>query len=559
MRASVLLLSILCLSCTQTKVKPPAKEPAKADHSMHAAESPVPAVREMPVYEGEFGLTQFQDIDPSPAKIEVNLEAKPTEVEYLPGTKAQVWAYNGTIPGPLLEGNVGDEVTVHFKNSLPESTTIHWHGLRLPAEMDGTPAVQNPVKPGESFDYKFVLRDAGLYWFHPHIRSDKQVEKGLYGVIIVRDKSEPDFGVSAEKIMVLDDVLLNEEGDLARFLPETEMSMGDHSHPNAESQPMNHADSQPDSAPMEHKAGYVCPMHPQITSDEPGTCSICKMALVPAGGDHQMSPDDMEAMIGRHGNVLLVNGKPHPKITIRAGERQRWRLVNSSNSRYFRLSLPGHQFTLIGVDGGLLEAPRELDELMLTPGERADVLVEATGQPGDALGLMTLAYARGHGLGQEAPAKVLQLSYSKEGKVETKPIPTTLRAIEAWKTEGAKTKTLRLSESMDERGVRFYINSEAYPKVTQLRSKLGETEVWEIINDSEMDHPFHLHGFFFQVLDRDGVAAPYRAIKDTVNIPGKHKIRIAVKFDGFAGSWMYHCHILEHGERGMMGELLVDP
>ena len=565
-RAFWLSLSLVFLGCPRGPA--PTPEPKyTASKPMPSNEgSPVPRVLSLAPFEGSWELSRFQDLDPTPSKIEVNLEAKPTEYEYLPGKKAEVWAYNGSIPGPLLEANVGDEVTVHFKNSLPEATTVHWHGLQLPAAMDGSPAVQNPIKPNETFEYKFTLKHAGLFWFHPHVRSDKQVEKGLYGVILVHDKSEPNFN-AIEKVLVLDDVLLNDTGDLQRFIPPGPMAMGgvdgtmNHMQHGPDSQPDSKPQNQADSQPSE-ASGYVCPMHPQITSEKPGKCQICLMDLVPDTGHHEMmmSPDDMEGMIGRHGNVILVNGKPRPVMTLRAGARYRLRMVNTANSRYFRLSLPGYKLTLIGVDGGLLEASRELEELLLAPGERADVIVEATGKPGDEIDLVTLAYARGHGLGKELPAEVLHLRYSKEAPIDAvPPLPKSMRTIDGLPIEGAKTKTLRLSESMGPEGVAFYINSEAYPKVTQLTSKLGEVEVWEVINESEMDHPFHLHGFFFQAIDRDGIAEPYRAWKDTINIPGKHRLRFAVKFDGFAGRWMYHCHILEHGERGMMGELIVEP
>lgn len=103
----------------------------------------------------------------------------------------------------------------------------------------------------------------------------------------------------------------------------------------------------------------------------------------------------------------------------------------------------------------------------------------------------------------------------------------------------------------------FTINGQAFPNITPLVAKLGETELWEVRSDEEIDHPFHIHGFFFQVLSRGGVPEPFRAWKDTVNIKGKQTLQLAVRFDGFDGKWLFHCHILEHSENGMTGELDV--
>ena len=105
----------------------------------------------------------------------------------------------------------------------------------------------------------------------------------------------------------------------------------------------------------------------------------------------------------------------------------------------------------------------------------------------------------------------------------------------------------------------FTINGQVYPNVPIISAKLGEVEQWEVMSDEAIDHPFHIHGFSFQVLSREGVPEPIRAWKDTVNIKGKETLKLAVRFDGFVGKWLYHCHILEHAENGMMGELDISP
>ncbi|HEX2874238.1 MAG TPA: multicopper oxidase domain-containing protein, partial [Polyangiaceae bacterium] len=267
-------------------------------------------------------LTPVSDLSADPGTLEIELEALEASRQYKAGRDTPVWAYNGTVPGPLIDAHVGERLVVHFTNSLPESTTIHWHGVRLPAAMDGTLRMQDPVLPGGSFEYEFELKDPGLFWFHPHIRSDEQVEKGLYGVIRVRGYSEPE--VDQESIWVLDDVNVLPDGSLSMYL------------------------------------------------------------------------DDNSKMLGRQGNTLLINGEPNARLTWRSGTLQRVRIVNVANGRFFNLSLPGYRWRVIGTDGGLLPEAFETERLLLSPGERYDILVIPNEKPGTELALMNDSYERGH-------------------------------------------------------------------------------------------------------------------------------------------------------------------
>jgi FtsP/CotA-like multicopper oxidase with cupredoxin domain len=137
------------------------------------------------------------------------LSAQETELPLVDGTRMRVWAYNGQVPGPMLRVRLGETLRVHFTNQLPQATTIHWHGVRVPNDMDGVPnATQPPIQPGESFTYEFTPKDAGTYWFHPHVRSSEQVERGLYGVLIVED--EKPLPYTQDVVWVIDDWLLDE-------------------------------------------------------------------------------------------------------------------------------------------------------------------------------------------------------------------------------------------------------------------------------------------------------------------------------------------------------------
>jgi FtsP/CotA-like multicopper oxidase with cupredoxin domain len=154
--------------------------------------------------------------------VEVEIVASVEKVQFAPGeTLTEAWTYNGTIPGPTIEANVGDTLIVHFYNELPEESTIHWHGLELPANMDGSHIAQNPVPPGGYFRYEFKLLRPSLFWYHPHVRSNEQIEKGLYGALIVHD---PDANAALglpvqEHLLVLDDILLDDDGSIAAPFP----------------------------------------------------------------------------------------------------------------------------------------------------------------------------------------------------------------------------------------------------------------------------------------------------------------------------------------------------
>ena len=160
----------------------------------------------------DVALTIPVDLNPDPNILEINLEAKITNMEIMPGKITPVWTYGGSLPVPLIKAKVGDRVIIHFKNNLPDSTSIHWHGLRVPNNMDGVPGVtQDPVDVGDEFTYDFVLQDAGTFWYHPHINSAAQVGWGMYGPLIVEDPNDPkEFG--DDLVLVYSDMSLDEDG-----------------------------------------------------------------------------------------------------------------------------------------------------------------------------------------------------------------------------------------------------------------------------------------------------------------------------------------------------------
>ena len=412
--------------------------------------------------------------------VRVDLDAREMDWEFSPGRRTRAWGFNGQIPGPTIEARVGDVLEIHLTNHLPEPTTIHWHGLQIPAAMDGTDMVQHPIEPGASFTYRFKVPDAGTFWYHPHSNETVQLERGLYGAIVVRGANEPQL--DAERVLVLDDVQLDRKGQI-----------------------------KPPGWWLEHHDG-------------------------------------------RQGSTRLVNGKREPELTIAAGQVERWRIVNAASARYVRLSIGERPFRILGTDGGLIDAPVTVNEVLLTPADRVELAVGPF-EEGETLQIETLPYNRR----TVARAKRERFATLRVGPAAPSraTIPATLRRIESLVT-GPVTVSREVHLGVQaslKHGVDFVINKEQHHRDRPV--KVGELQVWDVINDTLMDHPFHLHGFFFQVLEVNGEPPAFRSWEDTVNVPPKGRVRIAFLPDDRPGEWMYHCHILEHHASGMMAHFEV--
>jgi FtsP/CotA-like multicopper oxidase with cupredoxin domain len=426
----------------------------------------------------------YEAAQPEPGRTVVSVELEPREAdwEFIPGRSTRAWGFNGQVPGPTIEAHVGDVLQVRLTNRLGEPTAVHWHGLRVPAAMDGTEMVQRPVAPGEMFTYRFTLPDAGTFWYHPHVHETVQLERGLYGAIVVRGPDEPRLDV--ERVLVLDDVQLD-------------------------------------------RAGQIKP---------PGWW--------------------LESHNGREGSTRLLNGRKEPELTMAGGHVERWRIVNASSARYVRLSIGGRPFRILGTDGGLIGSPFTTTEVLLVPADRVDLAVGPFAE-GETLQVESLGYSRGK-LGLGTPKRetfaTLRVGPAAPSRAE---IPEVLRHIEPMVTGRIEpTREVRLGWKLSlEHGVDFTINKESHHRAEPC--KVGELQVWDIVNGSAVHHPFHLHGFFFQVLEVNGKPPEFLSWEDTVNIPARGRVRIAWVPDDRTGSWMYHCHILEHHAAGMMAHFDV--
>ncbi|AVA26112.1 multicopper oxidase family protein [Rhizobium sp. NXC24] len=417
------------------------------------------------------------------------LAAEPGLVRFAEGLDTPMLLYNGG--NPVIEAHEGDRIEISFKNGIPgEPTTVHWHGMPVPADQDGSP--MEPVASSSERIYTFDLPEgsAASYWFHPHPHglTAAQVYRGLAGIFLVKPKSDPIPAEYGDTVLMFTDLRIAEDGSM----PASNM---------------------------------------------------------------------MDLMNGRVGDHVLVNGQKNPALAVAKGEKRRLRLFNATNARFLRLKFENAAIVLVGTDGGLIEAPVAVDELLLAPAERVELIVSFD-KPGTAR-LTTLDYERGWmgpGKPDEAGMTLLTANISEKPAPAMPPLPVKLRTIKSL-AKPTVTRRLVLTESMKGMEMKFLINGATFDmtRVDEV-SKVGQVELWEIVNQADMDHPFHVHGTQFQIVEheKDGqVTKPsYRAWKDTVNVVAGETVRILLR-QNLPGPRMYHCHILEHEDLGMMGTVDV--
>lgn len=426
----------------------------------------------------------------------------------LGGPTVQSWVYGDTVPGPLLRATAGDRVVVIVDNALPETTSVHWHGVALRNDMDGVPGMtQNPIGANKQFTYDFTVPDPGTYFYHPH--SGVQLDRGLYGALVVDDPAEPG-AYDAEWIVVLDDWV-----DGTGQTPDDVLA-----------------------ALRKGGAGAGGMDHGSIGG-------------MPMGG---MGGDMQSPLLGGAGDVAyphyLINGRvPASPVTLsaRPGQRVRIRMINAASDTSFRVALGGHRLTVTHSDGFPV-APAETDALLVGMGERFDVLVtlgngtfplvaSAEGKFGQGLALVRTA-------GGEAPAPDVKPTELRKQVV----LGTHLRAapqVALRPREVDRTHDLVLGGSM--RNYRWTINGKTFDDADPLEIRQGERVRLRLRNMSMMFHPMHVHGHTFGLRETG-------ARKDTVIVRPMAAVDVDLDADN-PGQWATHCHNIYHAEAGMMTTL----
>ncbi|KGF72657.1 multicopper oxidase [Neosynechococcus sphagnicola sy1] len=441
--------------------------------------------------------------------LDIDLEARPATLN-LGQQQAHLITYNGQIPGPRLEAKPGDTVRIRFTNRLTQATNLHFHGLHIPP----TGTADNiflRVPPGGTQTYEFTLpknHPAGTFYYHPHLHElvAAQVFGGLGGIFVVRGALDdiPEIRAAQEEFLFLKDFALNANGQI----------------------------------PV---------------------------------------PGHMDLMRGREGSILTVNGQVNPTFALPSGGLLRFRIVNASTSRFYRLTLEDHPFYLMATDGGAIAAPVELQELLLSPGERAEVLIQGNRPPGEYR-LLSLPYDRGgmgsgmmHG-GRMGGGMMGGITHSsnttqpiaivtyQDAVAQPLPLPHTLIPVETL-PQPSQTRRIEMSMAMGMGNgmgmeLAFLFNNQTFDmNRVDAVVKLGTVEDWELVNldPDGMEHSFHLHTNPFQVISRNGKPDPYQAWEDTLRVRANETVRIRIPFRDFAGKTVYHCHVLDHEDLGMMG------
>ncbi len=442
------------------------------------------------------------------AEVKLHRDLKPT----------RIWGFDSTLPGPTIESRSGQGLQVEWVNELPAShflpidhhlegaeadkpevrTVVHLHGGRVPPESDGYP--EKWFVPGQSsLCFYPNQQEAATLWYHDHAMGINRLNSyaGLFGLFLIRDAFEEGLGLPSGKYevpLIICDRQLDREGQLLY--------------------PVSH----------DPKAPWV----PEV-----------------------------------FGDVVLVNGKAFPYFEAEP-RLYRFRLVNAANGRFFHLTFAnGMDFQQIGSDQGLLPAPVSMKLLTIAPGERADLIIDFSRNGGEQIVLRSDALA------------VMQFRVSGKSSLSVASVPTTLRSVSRTpESDASRTRDLLLEETDDgaDNPMIMLLDRKRWMDPVSENPALGSTEIWSLINGTDDSHPIHLHLVRFQILDRrnfyvmnylrkremiyTGPPVPpdpnEMGWKDTVRAEAGMVTRIIVRFDGYAGRYVWHCHILEHGDNEMM-------
>ncbi|MDP2385774.1 MAG: multicopper oxidase domain-containing protein [Bacteroidota bacterium] len=438
-------------------------------------------------------------------------------VQFFPsGNISHTYAFNANqYLGPTLIFNKGTSINITVNNQIDDTTTVHWHGIHLPSKWDGGP--HTSISPGNTWNPQFTVMDnAATYWYHPHLhmKTAEQAIKGAAGLIIVRDPLEA-----------------------ALTLPRK----------------------------------YGIDDFPLVVQ--------CQQYDV----NNQAMP------LGMQDSTVLVNGaranNGYSVFGNFPAQLVRMRILNASGERAFNFGFSGNMsFYQIASDGGLLDAPYSTTRVRLGPGERAEIILNLTGMNGQSFYLMSYASELSMGIqgGPTMPMpggppmdsplngidfNIMQINVVPQTVNPVTNIPSVLTTNNPYSTGSANiTRTIRFTaDSAMVMDGPFYFNDSTFNMMRMdYEIPLGNIEIWKLVNETMVAHPFHIHDVQFFVIDRNGSppTPEERGRKDVVLIPPGDSLMFITKFEDFADTivpFMYHCHILMHEDDGMMGQFIVKP
>jgi len=446
--------------------------------------------------------------------LSIDLVAQHTSIN-IDGHPVNAMTYNGTLPGPTWMAKPGDKITVNFTNKLGEITNLHTHGFHVSPE-GNSDNVMLEIKDGETFTYEYQLaadHPSGTYWYHPHHhgKAADQVFAGLYGAIIIEDANP--IETTADRVLVISDIAVASDGEIA-----------------------------------------------QATM--------------------------MDKMMGREGGQVLVNGHITPTFDSTANGRERLHIVNACTSRYMVLHIDHADVQLLGMDSGRYGTPKDVKEILIAPGNRADVIITlrslaatlrfdsvahldsnnapiseqllATFMPMAAAGATAQSTTTSSPTTTPSLAPLPKMPTPRDIRKST--ITTKRNFTLAMPAMGNMSNMNGGMGSMDGMGgmnhtmAGFTINGEAFDmNKINTTVAMGTIEEWTITNTTTMNHPFHLHVWPMQILKIGNQTIADPQWQDVVNVPAKSTTVVRVAFENHKGTAVYHCHILDHEDAGMMG------
>ena len=508
------------------------------------------------------------------------------------GSPRTALTINGSLPGPLLRWREGDTVTLRVRNRLKDSTSIHWHGILLPANMDGVPGLSfHGIEPGGVYVYQFKVRQHGTYWYHSH--SGLQEQAGVYGPLVIDAKEPEPFQYDRDYVVMLSDWTNEDPASLMKTLKKQSDYYNYHKRTVG-----NFIDD---------------------VSDKGWGATVADRTM---WAQMKMNPTDIADVSGATYTFLINGHTPDSNWTglFRPGEKLRLRLINGSAMTYFDVRIPGLKMTVVAADG-LHVKPVSVDELRIAVAETYDVIVEPAAdaytlfaQTMDRSGYARATLASRAGLIAPVPAldprplvtmddmgmggmdhgsmdmsNMADMDHSAMGPMQSHPASeqdNQLVDMQAMSTapklddpglglrnngrrvltyadlrstfedpdgrDPGRTIELHLTGHMEKfawsfNGIKF---SDAEP----LRLKYGERIRLVLVNDTMMTHPIHLHGMWSDLEDENG---NFQVRKHTIDMPPGTRRSYRVTADAL-GRWAYHCHLLYHMETGMFREVRVE-
>jgi L-ascorbate oxidase len=497
--------------------------------------------------------------------------------------------YNGSSPGPVLRFKEGEQATINVTNNLEETTSIHWHGLILPFEMDGVPGISfDGIAPGETYTYKFPIKQSGTYWFHSH--SGFQEPEGAYGAIIIEPKGREPFRYDREYVVQLTD-----------------------QHPHSSARIMRNLKMMPDY--YNRKQQTVGEFFSDVGKNGLSAALSDRMDW----GSMRMMPTDVEDV---QGFTPLINGKSTKQNwtgLFKSGERVRLRFINSSAMAYFDIRIPGLKMTVVNADGNNVQ-PVKVDEFRIAVAETYDVIVrptddqaysiyaESMGRTANVRGtlapregmtakvpqmrprpLLTMA-DMGMSHGDMAHGDMMETKNEDSQKMDhskmkgmdhskmmagKKPDPfyavgsgltpvaanggkflsyADLKAQKKLYENRPATREIELRLTGNMERYIWSVNGKKYADAEPIRLQYGERVRFKFVNETMMSHPMHLHGMW-TILDTG--AGKWNPIKHTISIAPGTTIYTETEVDA-EGEWAFHCHLSYHAAAGMFRNVIVE-